>query len=532
MRIARVKLTKFRRFEDLEIRDIPSTAKLVVLAGPNGSGKSSLFDAFLLKYKYANQYNLKPDAGYYNRNNKKDKNIDNKVNIVWHGDQLFARGALYVRTAYRNESDFQTKYIEREGDILEQHNLHRLIDQDATASLNYARLAAKALEDVFVREDGTTTLSQYREEFFGEIRDPLFRLFPDLRFVGVGNPLEQGTFQFEKGDIKAFDYKNLSGGEKAAFDLILDIVVKRESYPNAIYCIDEPEAHLNTRIQGALLGELIALMPGESQLWIASHSIGMMKKARELHDADPGAVAFLDFSGHDFDKQTVITPTKPTRAFWNGVLNVALGDLATLVAPRMVVICEGDPNKGKNAEHDARVYSTIFAEEFPDVTFISAGNADQVSRDWLGLAAALPKIVNIKVKRLIDRDDHAPADVGDYNKNGITVLGRRHLESYLFDDEVLTKLCNSQNRQDAVDNVLAAKRNAICASVQRGNPEDDIKSAAGEIYNKTKSILSLKQAGNDRDAFVRNTLAPLLKPGMSVYETLKNDIFGSCRKIK
>ena len=532
MRIASVKLTNFRRFEHLEIRDIQPTVKLVVLAGPNGSGKSSLFDAFLLKYKYAAQYERNPDAGYYNKNNEQSTNIDNRVNIVWHGDQLFARGALYVRTAYRNESDFRTMALHRQGPVLERQTLNRLIDHDATASSNYARLASKALEDVFVREDGTKTISEYRGGFVGEIRDPLLRLFPGLCFIGVGNPLEDGTFKFEKGNVKGFDYKNLSGGEKAAFDLILDIVVKRKSYPNAVYCIDEPEAHLNTRIQGALLTELINLMPDESQLWIASHSIGMMKKARELHDADPSAVAFLDFGGHNFDKQTVITPTKPTRAFWNGVLNVALGDLATLVAPRMVVICEGDPNKGKNAEHDAQVYSTIFAEEFPDVTFISAGNADQVSRDWLGLAAALPKIADIKVKRLIDRDDHAAADVADYNKKGITVLGRRHLESYLFDDEVLTKLCASSDRKDAVDNVLAAKRKAISESVQRGNPEDDIKSAAGEIYSKTKSILSLKQAGNDRDAFVRNTLAPLLKPGMSVYETLKNDIFGSCRKIK
>jgi recombinational DNA repair ATPase RecF len=135
MRIARVKLTKFRRFEDLEIRDIPSTAKLVVLAGPNGSGKSSLFDAFLLKYKYAALYSWNQDTTYYNKNDEKDKNISNKVNIDWHGGQLFARGSLYVRTAYRNESAFQTTTINRQGSILDQHTLHRLIDQDATASL-------------------------------------------------------------------------------------------------------------------------------------------------------------------------------------------------------------------------------------------------------------------------------------------------------------------------------------------------------------------------------------------------------------
>ncbi|RIK85492.1 MAG: hypothetical protein DCC69_10080 [Hyphomicrobiales bacterium] len=44
VRLLNTHITQFRRFADLTIRDIPASAKLVVLAGPNGSGKSSLFD--------------------------------------------------------------------------------------------------------------------------------------------------------------------------------------------------------------------------------------------------------------------------------------------------------------------------------------------------------------------------------------------------------------------------------------------------------------------------------------------------------
>ncbi len=357
------------------------------------------------------------------------------------------------------------------------------------------------------------------------------RLFPDLTFVGVGNPLDQGTFHFDKGTIKNFEYLNLSGGEKASFDLILDFVVKRRSYLDAIYCIDEPETHLNTRIQGALLQELLELLPGDSQLWIASHSIGMMRKARELYDADPSSVVFLDFSGHDFDLATAIEPTKPTRAFWANVLHVALDDLASLVAPREVVICEGNPVtpvRGKNVEYDARVYSTIFADEMPDVTFVSAGSANQVSGDFLALATTLPKVASgMSVRRLIDLDDHAPADVIDYKQQGITVLGRRHIEAYLFDDEVLKALCDSVGKSADAPAVLSAKNQAVANSVARGNPPDDIKSAAGNIYTETKRILGLTQAGNDRHAFARNTLAPLIKPGTTMYAALKQDIFGS-----
>lgn len=51
MRLLNTHITRFRRFADLTIDDIPASAKLVVLAGPNGSGKSSLFDALLLRYR-------------------------------------------------------------------------------------------------------------------------------------------------------------------------------------------------------------------------------------------------------------------------------------------------------------------------------------------------------------------------------------------------------------------------------------------------------------------------------------------------
>ncbi|WP_244505304.1 AAA family ATPase [Rhizobium sp. LCM 4573] len=441
---------------------------------------------------------------------------------------------MYVRSAYRHDPEFVSKSLSRQGPVLESLKLNKLIETDATVAINYGRLASQAMEDLFANEAASTTIGTYREKVLGEIREPLKRLFPDLVFVGVGNPLNQGTFQFDKGETKNFDYRNLSGGEKAAFDLILDFVVKRKSYADAIYCIDEPETHMNTRVQGALLEELLDLLPVKSQLWIASHSIGMMRKARELYDADPSSVVFLDFGGHDFDNETTIIPTKPSRAFWESVLHVALDDLATLVAPREVVICEGNPLgavPGKNVEHDARIYSTIFAEELPDVTFISAGSSSQVSGDFLALATTLPKVaVGMKVTRLIDLDDHAPNDVAAYKQKGVAVLGRRHLEAYLFDDEVLTALCNSSGKPEEVSAVLTAKQQAIADSVARGNPPDDIKSVAGSIYTETKRILGLTQIGNDRHAFARNTLAPLVKPGMAVHAQLKYDIFQSIKE--
>src|SRR6187431_1341065 len=106
----------------------------------------------------------------------------------------------------------------------------------------------------------------------------------------------------------------------------------------------------------------------------------MMRKARELYIRYPEQVTFLDFGGRSFDAAVTITPSRPTRDFWERVLSVALDDLASLVAPSTVVICEGTPagSSVKNLEHDATCYNIIFAEEFPDAKFISGGNAKEV----------------------------------------------------------------------------------------------------------------------------------------------------------
>lgn len=530
MRISKIRIRKFRRFEDLEITGISPSAKLVVLTGPNGSGKSSLFDALLLRYRVQSNYGWYHDVGYYNQPQDPDQDYINRIEVTGHNGQAFARGSLYLRTAHRHDPEFVTQSLARQGDVLENLSLNRLIDADATVSKNYARLASQAMEDLFGDESSAMTFGGYRDKIIGEIQKPLHRLFPDLTFSGVGNPLESGTFKFDKGEIKWFDYKNLSGGEKAAFDLILDFVIKRKNYSEAIYCIDEPELHMNTKVQGALLTELVSLLPESSQLWIGSHSIGMMRRAREMYDADPSSVAFLDFGGQRFDKPVVIMPTVPSRAFWQEVMNVALDDLAALVAPSQVVICEGNPSgpvMGKNSEHDARIYTRIFSDHLPDVTFISAGNSKEVQNDFIGIAAVIPKLAaGIKVTRLIDRDDHALDDILDLQVKGITVLGRRHLEAYLYDDETLQALCASVGKIDLLDQLLARKRQIVADLVAKGSPQDDVKKASGSIYNAAKQILGLTQAGNDAPAFARNTLAGLVKPGMAVYAELKTSIFG------
>ena len=196
---------------------------------------------------------------------------------------------------------------------------------------------------------------------------------------------------------QGFVFKNLSGGEKAAFDLLLDLFVKRREFDDTVFCIDEPEAHLYPRLHGALLTELVGLIPKTCQLWIATHAVGMLRRARDMEAKEQGSVTFLDFEGRDFDAVVEMHPARPTRVFWENALRVALDDLADLIAPREVIVCEGNPaglaTPGKNAEHDARCYASIFGDEMPDVAFVAGGNSHDVAADRFGFAAKLPVIV-------------------------------------------------------------------------------------------------------------------------------------------
>lgn len=529
MRFKRVTVRNFKRFTHLVVQGIPETARMIVLAGPNGCGKSSFFDALYTWHKWTSMKGPQWDTDYHSKANSPNPGgwNNNVANVEFHDSvPEQSKKLLYVRSAYRNDPEFQISNLQRLGDPLDEIPFQRMIDNDAAVGRNYQRLASKGIEDLF--RGGQTTFDDYLEESIGSIREPLARLFPELRLDSLGDPLGVGTFLFTKGESRGFVFKNLSGGEKAAFDLILDIVVARRDYDNTLYCIDEPESHMHARLQAELLSVLYDLIPVNCQLMLATHSIGMMRQARDIGADQPGSVIILDFGGRNFDETQVIEPTSPNRRFWKSAYEVALGDLAELVAPSRVVICEGEPITTPpvgNHSFDADCYTRIFEEEFPETEFVSMGSDQQIVGDKRGLAETLHKLIGaMAVVRLVDRDDRSPEEVEEMNKEGVRVLSRRNLESYLFDDEVLRELAIEEGREESVQELLEEKR--IILSNNRNKSADNLKLVAGEIYLACKKILRLAQPRNNKHGFMKYTLAPLIKPGLAVYDELKRDIFG------
>ena len=529
MRFKSSVIKDFKRFTDLTIQAIPETARLIVLTGPNGSGKSSFFDALLTWHGWTSRKHRAWEMDYHVKAGSVGHDRwQNDVHVEFHTPVSDNKKTFFVRSAYRNDPEFQIHNLQRVGDPLDEIRARRMIDNDGAVVKNFQRLVSQAIEDVFDPKDGSITLEEFKESVIGDISVAFSRLFPDIVLNSLGNPLEDGTFRFTKGVSEGFSFKNLSGGEKAVFDLVLDLVVAKRAYDDTMFCIDEPEAHMHARLQAELLSVLCEIIPENCQLMLATHSIGMMRRARDIETANPGSVVFLDFGGRDFDESVVIEPTMPDRAFWSTTYEVALDDLAALVAPEQVVICEGEPqnrNSGRNYSHDARCYERIFQYEFPEIQFIPGGNAEEVADDKRGIAYALGVLTQgTNVIKLIDRDASSEQEMNDFISRGIRVLSRRNLESVLFDDEVLRALAQTVNGELKIGDLQSAKQDILDA--RPDDAPDDLKPASGEIYLACKNILGLTNPGNTVKTFMRDTLAPCVRPGMGVYDQLKHDIFG------
>lgn len=526
MRVRKVQLKQFKRFDDLTIDLGEDPRKLVALVGPNGCGKSSIFDAFEVQMKmYRNRGS--EDQDYFSKS--KFSTNDALRNLGYNQHEAvriettnadYGIKGFYIRTAYRFTSKIQVDQISRVPGILELRDEPiSTIALDTRLESNYKRLLGSAYSEFF---KGEKTGSTVKEELVGKINSVLNRVI-DVEISDLGDILNgRGQMYFRKGHSRNFPYSNLSSGEKEVIDIVIDLLVKVSEYNESVFCIDEPELHLNTAIQRKLLVEIEKLIPDNCQLWVATHSIGFLRAMQEELSSKS---QILDFSEKDyFNGAHEIRPMAPSRANWQRIFSTALEDLSGLVSPRVIVYCEGRDQPGPSGSErgfDAKVYNIVFSVHRPDTLFISSGgNTELDQRSDIAIRILDKVFSGLSVLVLKDRDmvSGRLASVHDrelYLQNNPAnhrVLGRFEIENYLFDKEVLAKYCcaNGTNFDEtSYDSFVTDIRN------------QEVKSEVGRI----KAVCGIGSSISV-ERFKLN-LAKFITPDTTAFSELEASIFPS-----
>ena len=520
MRVSEVKIEgKFKRFGSLEIQALGADVELVVMLGPNGSGKSSVFDAFL---QWART------QGRNSRRNISNDYFDfetgtlTRPKIIMHdgnapGSSEPLGPLVHVRTAHRNTPDVLADSVQKQKDFRLRNPLDRMVETDAALGEHYQRLVARFLPILsnLENDDAVGDLEAARA-MLNPVQESLTRVLPHLRFTGLGDSTADGSFYFTRDGIRGFRYESLSGGEKAVFDLLLDMHIAATELGTPLICLDEPEIHLNPAVQASVLTELMRLLPDGSQLWIATHSVGMIRRAFDIAADSPDQVAFLDFGQVKGPAPDVrLEPSQPSSNLVREAMSIALDDLARLLAPEVLVICEGSQDSDRIPVWDERIYRQIFRDLHPRVEFKSSGGKGELNR-----AAAIASVIapGTAILKLRDRDDLTLESRTHLLKDDPTlrILERHSLESYLLDDEVLEALVDERGTRvdNALDELKVVRDGAI-------RPNGSAKGALGAVFHVAKKVLGNTEGiGENPSQFSAGVLAKLITPDMKVRREL------------
>lgn len=420
MKIKSLQLKNFKRFTDLTLQDIPENAKLVLLIGSNGSGKSSVFDAFevLNRYRF-NQHTDEQDP-YYAKQNKRFQIIldfgngflvDTKIKVQ-KGEHKIVLMSYYGRTSFRQVPRLTRIQLGSTFDInYDNDRPNYFIDRDERFENDLEHLFGKLLKEFFKSDQDKSEIKNNVITPINKAFDRIFSLnaSPKLELLELIPPLEGkiAEINFRKGG-SIFHYNQLSAGEKEIFNILINLIARKEYYSRGILYFDEIDLHLNTKLQLSFLKEITEnWIPEQCQLWTASHSLGFIEYAKRSEHS-----IIFDLDDYNFDFPRTITPSAKDN---NEVYEIAVGKD---ILPNLF-----------------RDYQIIFAENKDTETYYSNLDLDHC----ILVKEADKKSVFNKARvsqylGLIDRDFLSDEDVNlleNYYPN-IRILRLYSVENYLY----------------------------------------------------------------------------------------------------
>lgn len=542
MRIKSVELKNFKRFTDLTIADIPEKARLVLLVGPNGCGKSSVLDALHFWYSGATHvHKSSGDPYYYKRSNEGERSGFSVVRI--HGGEAnqppyqLGTGTFHFRSAFRNEPTLRLESLSTKQSKWGASKVENLSSNNAVMSENFAEMIVIASRAVFSNTGIAKSVEDVRTRLVAPLRESIGSVLGGLTLNEIGWRNAGPYLSFSKPGERELAFEDLSGGERAVVDLLLDFHLKQLGYNNAALIYDEIETHIHAACQGALLEELARSAREDTQLWVTTHSLGVLRAAQRIEADAPGSVCLIDLDGVNAESTCVIGPSRLDRVAWKKFISVALGDFVSHLAPENVVVCEGnhEGKKKQRRDFDKEVYETILGRDLPHVSFVSGGGCKDMPKSVATTESVLRSFSPAAtVCELLDRDDLSDQEVAgrQREKPNLIVLKRRNLECYLWENEVLSSFLAKSGQSDKFEEVLQALDAALLEAERDGIAKGDCAAASGRMFKAIKGVLKDRSIGGTSDTFMKNHLAPHVLPGMACYEELKRTILEGFSRLQ
>lgn len=511
MRIGKLELRNFKRFTDLTIDNIPEDSKLVLLIGSNGSGKSSVFDAFELLNSLGRFQSLHEGWEYY----RKEKNeaiairLTDQSGNVWSSDEndsktfTNAGRPFYGRTSFRQVPRLtRTRLGSASFDFPTDTDRPRLfIEKDNRFENDIERITETILKDLF--RTGNSN-EQIRDKYIQPINNALENIFGGrngtrLQLIEIIPPLEGKVAQinFQKGKSE-IHYNYLSAGEKEVFNLLINLLSRGSLYQDTIYFLDEIDLHLNTKLQFNLLKEITEnWIPGTSQLWTATHSLGFIEYAKQSDTA-----TIIDFDDLDFDLPRVLSPEPKDSP---DVYEIAVGKefLPALFQQMDIYFVE---NKDRDYYASIGIANTVF---------VSDNNRNNVYH----------KIRTSNFKGIVDRDFLSDDDVLKITLrySNLKVLKYYSIENYMYHPDNLEEYFRAKeaafNKVAYIEQLTEAKEKAkatiaLSISLARtgypyfGEPEFNGKPVQARFKNSQENLNQSAMVGeylnsNDVEVYLK-----------------------------
>ena len=290
--IKKIHIGQVRHLKDVDIPICEDKCRHLILTGRNGSGKTSLLEAMREYFELL--------CKIFDKSNKINSVYKIPQNLLLLSDASLAQQDNILRNTIH--LNFNVK-DEEQLEVFNQHDIVIAFFQDARdfSSPQPKKIEKVKLKDRYLISDRprelfvkylldmkmTEALSKNNShpdkalqigEWFDKLEKLLQRLFSDNELKLI---FDEDTFEFkikEPGG-KLFDFNTMSAGYAAAFDIIVDLMMRMEKNSNrsfhydmpGIVLIDEIETHLHLELQKLILPMLTELFPN-IQFIVSTHS--------------------------------------------------------------------------------------------------------------------------------------------------------------------------------------------------------------------------------------------------------------------